>query len=217
MTIITATPLLLLNPLFGNMSGSTTHSLETSQQVATAAYTSEMLLKLILFAAISIACARIGTKIKLPTAYLLGPATGIALVQRFGVDGVPLPPSVIHMAQLLIGTYVGMTLKPGQMTNKLRTIGLAIASGLTLVVGALALSVLLAALQSVSESTALLSLAPGGMEQMGIIAHEIQADLSMVSGYQIFRTLFISFAVPPLLQFLFRIIAKKETGRHHHL
>ncbi|WP_244965673.1 AbrB family transcriptional regulator [Paenibacillus alvei] len=52
---------------------------------------------------------------------------------------------------------------------------------------------------------------------MGIIAHEIQADLSMVSGYQIFRTLFISFAVPPLLQFLFRIIAKKETGRHHHL
>ncbi|WP_430110881.1 AbrB family transcriptional regulator [Paenibacillus sp. B1-33] len=120
MTIITATPLLLLNPLFGNMSGSTTHSLETSQQVATAAYTSEMLLKLILFAAISIACARIGTKIKLPTAYLLGPATGIALVQRFGVDGVPLPPSVIHMAQLLIGTYVGMTLKPGQMTNKLR-------------------------------------------------------------------------------------------------
>lgn len=167
MTIITATPLLLLNPLFGNMSGSTTHSLETSQQVATAAYTSEMLLKLILFAAISIACARIGTKIKLPTAYLLGPATGIALVQLFGVDGVPLPPSVIHMAQLLIGTYVGMTLKPGQMTNKLRTIGLAIASGLTLVVGALALSVLLAALQSVSESTALLSLDPGCMEADG--------------------------------------------------
>ncbi|MFA8302610.1 AbrB family transcriptional regulator [Paenibacillus alvei] len=77
-------------------------------------------------------------------------------------------------------------------------------------VGALALSVLLAALQSVSESTALLSLAPGGMEQMGIIAHEIQADLSMVSGYQIFRTLFISFAVPPLLQFLFRIMLRKR-------
>lgn len=217
MTIITATPLLLLTPLFGSVSGSTAHSLGTSQQVATTVYTSEMLPKLMLFAAISIAFAIIGTKIKLPTAYLLGPAIGIAIVQLFGVDGVPLPTSMIHMAQLLIGTYVGMMLKPSQMTNKLRTIGLAIASGLTLVVGALALSALLTALQSVSEATALLSLAPGGMEQMGIIAHEIQADLSMVSGYQIFRTLFISFAVPPLLQFLFRIMAKKEAGRHHHL
>jgi uncharacterized membrane protein AbrB (regulator of aidB expression) len=54
-------------------------------------------------------------------------------------------------------------------------------SGFILIAGALGLSLLLTKLQPVSQATALLSLAPGGMDQMGIIAHEVNADLSMVN------------------------------------
>jgi len=57
----------------------------------------------------------------------------------------------------------------------------------------------------VSEATGLLSLAPGGMDQMGIIANEIHADLSIVAGYQLFRMFFILFVVPPLLRIVLSI------------
>lgn len=91
----------------------------------------------------------------------------------------------------MIGAYIGLLLKPGKLTQKLRTITLAATSGLLLIAVACGLSELLAMLHTVSPATALLSLAPGGMDQMGILAHEIDADLSMVAGYQLFRTFFL--------------------------
>ena len=64
-------------------------------------------------------------------------------------------------------------------------------------------------LNHVTPSTSLLSLAPGGMDQVGILAHEIQADLSMVTGYQLFRLFFIYFVVPPVLRYLFTKVIRK--------
>jgi len=65
-------------------------------------------------------------------------------------------------------------------------------------------------LQPVTAPTALLSLAPGGMDQMGVIAHSIGADLSIVSGYQLFRTFFIFFAIPSLLRLLFNYTDRRS-------
>lgn len=113
-------------------------------------------------------------------------------------------------AQLTIGAYVGLMLKPDRLQRKVRTIVLAIVSGLLLLAGAWSLSVLLTRLHAVSVSTALLSLAPGGMDQMGIIAQEIHADLSIVAGYQLFRTFFIMFAVPFLIRTFFRFQDKRK-------
>jgi uncharacterized membrane protein AbrB (regulator of aidB expression) len=42
------------------------------------------------------------------------------------------------------------------------------------------------------------------MDQMGIIAKEVNADLSVVICYQLFRTLFIFLVVPSLIKFIFR-------------
>jgi hypothetical protein len=141
---------------------------------------------------------------------LLGPAIGTAILQIIGMQGPSLPSLLINAAQMMIGTYVGLMLKPGQLSNKVRTIALAIGSGILLIIGALGLSLLLTQLQPVTASTALLSLAPGGMDQMGIMAHEIHADLSMVAGYQLFRTFFIFFAVPPLLRMLFKLTFREK-------
>jgi uncharacterized membrane protein AbrB (regulator of aidB expression) len=60
-----------------------------------------------------------------------------------------------------------------------------------------------------SPSTGFLALAPGGMDQMGILAHVVHADLSMVTGYQLFRLFFIYFAVPPILRLLFKVGMRK--------
>ena len=82
-----------------------------------------------------------------------------------------------------------------------------------LIVGALGMALLLSAIQPVSDATGLLSLAPGGMDQMGIIAHEIHADLSIVAGYQLFRMLFIYFIVPPLIRMLLPHPAPRKKRR----
>jgi membrane AbrB-like protein len=160
---------------------------------------------LLIFAVVSIACAIGGSRIKLPTAYLLGPAIGTALLQLTGLHGPALPNVITDIAQLMIGTYVGLMLRPGQLPNKVRTLSLAIGSGLLLIAGTIGMALLLSVLQPVSEATGLLSLAPGGMDQMGIIANEIHADLSIVAGYQLFRMFFIFFVIPPLLRMVLRI------------
>src|SRR5699024_9939904 len=101
-------------------------------------------------------------------------------------------------------------LQVNQIANKGRTLVIAIGNGVMLMSGAIALSLGLTWLHHVTNATALLSLAPGGMDQMSIIAHEIHADLSIVSGYQLFRTFFIFFAVAPLIRPFFKLIKRKK-------
>ncbi|AKM18823.1 Putative ammonia monooxygenase [Geobacillus sp. 12AMOR1] len=48
--------------------------------------------------------------------------------------------------------------------------------------------------------TAFIALAPGGMDQMGILAREAHADLAVVTSYQMFRIFFILLVVPPVLK-----------------
>jgi uncharacterized protein len=212
MMIIICVPLLVFSPIYGQLHGEAAATTVT-MSTASASW-SGLLPNLFIFALFCIVCAMAGNKIKFPTAFLLGPAIGTAILQMLGLHGPALPSLIIDAAQLMIGTYVALLLKPDQLTRKLRTISLAVGSGLLLVLGAWGLSVLLAKVQPISMSTGLLSLAPGGMDQMGIIAHEIHADLSMVAGYQLFRIFFIFFAIPPLLRMMFEYIRKRQKVRY---
>jgi membrane AbrB-like protein len=71
------------------------------------------------------------------------------------------------------------------------------------------LGLLLIYFYHITPSTSLLSLAPGGMDQMALLAHEVHADLSMVTGFQLFRLFFIYFVVPPMLRLFFKVGTKK--------
>ncbi|GGO04571.1 AbrB family transcriptional regulator [Saccharibacillus kuerlensis] len=205
--IIVLIPLLIHSPLFGQ------HANEAAQVTASAKVPwSGLFPNILVYAPLCIGLAILGKKVRFPTAFLLGPAFGTALLQASGFHAPPLPIGLTDAAQLAIGTYVGMLLKPAQIQHKVRTFSLALLSGTLLLVGSIGLSILLTELEPISAATSLLSLAPGGMDQMGIIAHSIGADLSIVSGYQLFRTFFIFFAIPPLLRMLFRYTDRREQG-----
>jgi membrane AbrB-like protein len=154
--------------------------------------------------------AWVGNKINLPTAYMLGPMIGTAVLQISGFHGSPLPSSLINLSQFMIGGYMGLQLQPGRLKRKFQTISFAFISGAMMIMGSLGLSLILNLKDYISISTGFLSLAPGGMDQMGIMAHEISADLSMVSGYQTFRLLFIFFVVSIVLKVLLRYMAKRR-------
>ncbi|NQX58328.1 AbrB family transcriptional regulator [Paenibacillus qinlingensis] len=211
MMIVVCVPLLVFSSIMGNQ-----HTVETLiQQVLTStASWGALTPNIFIFAIVSISCALLGNKIKFPTAFLLGPAFSTAIIQLLGLHGPSLPTMIINAAQIMIGIHVGLMLKPAQLNHKLQIITLAIGSSLVLLLGSFGLSFIFMHLHAISKSTALLSLAPGGMDQMGIIAHEINANLSVVVGYQLFRTFFIFFAVPPLLRMIFKYSASKKMIRN---
>ena len=164
----------------------------------------------LIYVVICLLMAFIGKKIHAPTPFLLGPIVGTALLNLTSFHAPYLPTSLLDVSQLMVGGYIGLMLKPEGLKSKTKVISVALISGLCMILGSLAISLLLIDQYGVSISTSFLSLAPGGMDQMGILAHEANADVSMVTGYQIFRLLFIFFVVPPLLRLIFRRAKRQE-------
>jgi hypothetical protein len=208
MMIIICVPLLIFSPLFGPGTGP-----EEAMPLVTAVSPSlrELYPNFIIYAFACTLCAVAGQKVKFPTAYLLGPALVTSVLQLSGLTGPILPDLLLNAAQLMIGVFVGLLLDPRRLNNKLITLLLAVLSSVVLISGAYIMSLLFAYFDKVSVSTALLSLAPGGMDQMSLIAHEVGADLPTVAGYQLFRTFFIFFAVPPLFKLIFRGSKRKAS------
>jgi uncharacterized protein len=158
----------------------------------------------IIYAVVCVVLSIIGQKIKAPTPYLLGPIVATSILNLSDFHAPFLPPFVLDFSQVLIGVYIGLILKPDKLKARGKMMMLAILSGVVLIFGSMLLSLLLVYYYGVSFPTSFLSLAPGGMDQMGILAHETKANVSMVTAFQIFRLLFIFFAVPPFLRWIFR-------------
>jgi hypothetical protein len=204
MMIIFCVPLLIFSPLF-HVSGN--HS-----DVAAVANGSTGFATLSphiwVFAAVCVLSAFIAKKIKLPTAFLLGPMLGTILLNLSGYEGHALPSIVLSLSQLMIGGYIGLLLDLESLKNKTKIILLAVLSGVLLIGVSMGLSLLLTRMHDITIVTAFLGLSPGGMDQMALIAKEVNGDLSIVTCYQLFRTFFIFFAVPPLLKLAFRSMLK---------
>ncbi|MEI7025196.1 AbrB family transcriptional regulator [Paenibacillus sp. y28] len=214
--IVFCIPLLIFSPWFGGfVSAPGTGGLDEA-----AASWGALWPDLLLYAAACIAGVLVAVKLKLPTAYMLGPILAIAALTMIGFPGPTLPSGLLSLSQFMIGGYVGLLLKPGQLNHRFKLIAFAICSGVVLIAGSWIFSIGLTLVHPVSETTSFLSVAPGGMDQMSIIAHEVRADLSMVSGYQLFRLFFIYFAVPPLLKLGFRyyrlLKVRVQPARHVH-
>src|SRR5699024_1941951 len=158
MLIIVAMPLIVMLPIFKNGSGGADQTLQVTSSVG-------LFPNIIIFAALGIVLTIIGVKIKFPTAHLLAPMLGTMILQIAGVAGPELPGILINIAQLMIGTHIGLMLNANQLPGKARTLGFAFVSGILLIFGSVLLSFLLTKWQSISSATGLLGMAPGGMDQ----------------------------------------------------
>lgn len=206
MMIIFCVPLLIFSPLF-HVSGS--HAAGIAATTGTAEYTA-LFPNLWVFAAVCVLSAFVAKKIKFPTAFLLGPMIGTILLNLSGYTGHALPPFMLALSQLMIGGYIGLLLDLTSLKHKLKIILLALLSGVLLIGISMGLSLLLTQMHDVSIVTAFLGLSPGGMDQMALIAKEVNGDLSIVTCYQLFRTMFIFFIVPPVLKLIFRSVLKEK-------
>lgn len=143
--------------------------------------------------------AWVGKKARMPISYLTGPMAVTALVVLLLVPAPPVPSLLLIVPQVMLGTHLGLLMKP-QSVGNVRALTLYTLVGSVCLIGfSLLVGSVLSAAHGESLATGFLSIAPGGMAEMGATAALVQADLSIVSGYQFFRLFFIMFGIPPLL------------------
>jgi len=154
--------------------------------------------KFLVLLAASVAGAWAAQKLKFPTPQMLGPLLIIALLQVAGADIPAMPKSLIILAQITIGIYIGLSFQASRKLGKATAITLL--STLALILLTFISAYYLAVFHDMNLATAFLSTAPGGISEMAVTALAIDADLSFVTAFQLFRLLFILFVVPPVLR-----------------
>lgn len=161
------------------------------------------LLQYAIFAAIALFGAWAGRKIRLPAGFLTGPLIAVALSVSFGLQAPYIPSYFMLISQICLGIHIGLQFNP-QM-GKLKKLGIyTVGNSLLLVLCSLVIAYVLTKWTPMNFTTAFLSAAPGGIAEMGMTASSVHADLSMVSGYQLFRIFFIMFGVLPIAQWWVR-------------
>lgn len=137
------------------------------------------------------ACAWAGYKgarrIGLPAAQLLGPLILSAAVHGIGLTDAAPPGWLVATAQLVIGTSLGVRLSGLDGPELRRMIGLgAICVAITLTIGVI-FAVVVSGMGISRVSTMVLSLAPGGVVEMGLVALSLQASPIFITAMHMTR------------------------------
>lgn len=156
--------------------------------------------------AIAIVSAFIAKKICCPTPFLLGPILGIALVSMNGIHCPSLPPWLTILAQIAVGTYMGSCIQLASLTSWRILLASTMMGVAVVIVMSLAIGYLLSSYYGYSNVTSFLSMAPGGVAEMSVTGIALQADLSAIASYQLFRLFFIMLLTP----LMFRRWLKQE-------
>ncbi|WP_461611542.1 AbrB family transcriptional regulator [Cytobacillus kochii] len=142
----------------------------------------------------------IGKKLRLPVPHFLTPVLMGLLLSLFKVDLAPMDSHLLHIAQLCIGAYIGLLLHPKSLRLPVRILIGGISSAILLLIITFIIAEGMVLLFDMDFATSYLSTAPGGMDQMGLIATALQADATQVTIFQLFRMLFIYVVILPVLK-----------------
>lgn len=143
----------------------------------------------------------VAQKCKVPTGYMLGPLILLIVLQLVGLTVPALPISLLHVAQLLIGVFIGMLLKKEDVRLPRKLIFYGFISSTIYIGTSYVASFGLVQLYDIDVKTAFLSIVPGGLDQMGLIAASVQADVTVVTAFQLFRVLVVSLLIIPSLKY----------------
>jgi len=158
--------------------------------------------------ALLVGCAVVGyavaSRLRLPAAPLIGPMVLSSLLHVTGISEATVPSWLVSVALIVVGTAVGCRfverLAPREM---LRTIAFAIGTALAMISLAVATAAVFSTFLPVDGFVLFLSLAPGGLAEMSLIAfavsdqrafvtvmHFLRVMVVMLSGALVYRLVF---------------------------
>ncbi|WP_458525649.1 AbrB family transcriptional regulator [Onishia taeanensis] len=149
--------------------------------------------------AAGLAGAWLGKRLRLPSALLFGPALASAALHLSGVSEASVPPTLIALAQVLIGVSVGVRFTGTSLAAVGHTLvmGIMQALGLVVIAGLAAFGAQL--LTGTSLAAALLAYMPGGAPELSLVALSLGIDPAFVTAHHLLRISLLVLCLPLLL------------------
>jgi hypothetical protein len=160
-------------------------------------------------AAALMACAVLGglagARLRLPAGVMLGPFLASAALHLGGVTAAQVPVPLVHLAQMVVGSLLGLQFTGLGRRALVRGLGLsALTTALAIAVAAL-FALALAPVVPATGAAVFLAFAPGGVAEMGLIAVSLGAEPAFVIVHHLLRIVLTVFLGPFLYD---RLIAR---------
>jgi membrane AbrB-like protein len=143
-----------------------------------------------------------GKKVGFPIPFMLGPLLAAAALNVTGSEAPQIPSFWLNFAQLMLGAHLGYTLKVKNPRLFRRMFGMIFISNVMLIGFCYGISIFLVHFLHFPVNDLFLSLAPGGVAEMAVTAMAVQADVSIVTSFHLFRILFILFFLSSVMKWL---------------
>ena len=156
----------------------------------------------VISAAVVIVGLILGLKLKIPAGQLMGPLLIAAAVSLSGLAAPQLPPALVTIAQVVIGTALGSRFAGLKRDMLIRGIALSVASVSAMLIIALMICLTLWAFQPLPFDVLLISFAPGGLIEMSLIALSLSANPALVSLHHLYRILLTVLGLSYLQRYL---------------
>ena len=128
-----------------------------------------------------------GQRLHIPAYAVIGPMAVSALFHATGLTHAAVPPFLVALSQLIVGVGLGTRFINLRGKNYRRIIALGLLSATAMIALGLAISAILHPLTGTPIPVLILSFAPGGLIEMGLIALSLEASPLIVTLYHIIR------------------------------
>ena len=145
----------------------------------------------------------IARRLRLPTAYMMGPLVATIALTVSGVTFSSVPTPLTNAAQVLLGCALGARFDSSFLRSAPRFVAALVPSILLMLVLAASVGALLAWGSGVYLGSGLLAAAPGGIAEMSITAKVLRIGVAFVTAAHVVRYIIVVFLTVPV----FRLIA----------
>lgn len=160
--------------------------------------------------AILIACAVLGAylgpKIGLPAPTILGPMILSGIVHLTGLTHAAPPTIAVNATQLVMGTVIGCRFAGAAPRDVLTDLGLSLLAASAMLLVAVPTALTVSTLTGIDIRETFLSLSPGGLPEMSILALSLDADIAYIATMHIIRIVLV-IALAPVF---FRVIKRRR-------
>ncbi|QOR37620.1 AbrB family transcriptional regulator [Billgrantia diversa] len=149
----------------------------------------------------------LGRLLRLPNAFLFGPALVSAALHLTGLTHAVVPPSVLAIAQVIIGVSVGIRFGGTPLAAVAFNLWMATLQAAVLMLIAIAAAWSIHAVTGYSMAAALLANMPGGAPELSLVALSLGIDPAFVTSHHLLRITALMLLMPLMLRAFRRLLA----------
>lgn len=147
--------------------------------------------------------ASLGALSQLPMGILLGSFISVALLQIMGFNAANYSKKTKQMIQMVIGGFIGLSIKPEMLQYISALIIPSIFAVLVHLLFALLLSLIYAKLFKISRFSAFVGVIPAGMSEVVLVLDDLKVDSQIIIFMHLFRISMLVILLPIIIKFFF--------------